>query len=128
MSYTKEKAQILGIYELANGNSEEAARLLSKNMPFPPTSGTIRNYWKNEGYKINPRGGKRIALNGGRGAFRPEEEKAIIEAYHAFGSAYKAARNLPYSYTAISNVLIRNKLKTGIRKRKDISLEKRLQT
>jgi hypothetical protein len=88
------KARILELYEECNGSRAETIRRL-KSSGTPVSETPIKKIWKEAGFKSNPRGGRRVALNGGRGALADDEIAEIVDAYDTYdGNLGKAINGL----------------------------------
>ncbi len=96
---------ILRVYDAANGNAAEAARLLQSRMENPPSIRTIRNYWKQEGYKLNSQGGNRHFQ---ASQLTEEEIDLVIRRIKMYNSLDKTARILHYNP---------KKIREGLRKK-----------
>ena len=92
---------IFGVYQMAGGNSRIAEEFL-KEEGIDVCYKTIRNVWKEAGYKIGKRGGcNRIS---------DEEEQEIIATYRKTGSTNLTAERTGHFKSFIYDVLDRNKV------------------
>lgn len=91
------------VFDICHGNCAAVHRYLKKEYNWLVDPSTIRRKCKANGRKLNPRGGKRIALNGGRGALTDEEISEVIALKSVYDSINQAAKNSPYGYGTIWN-------------------------
>lgn len=104
MAFTPdEDLLIYRAYEICNHNRAAASRYLRDQYRLRADPTTIGRKWKARGWKLNPHGGKRIALNGGRGALTDEEIRKVIALKGVYDSMNQAAKNSPYGYGTIWN-------------------------
>jgi len=103
MVFTQDEVtKILQTYNQCSGNSEQAGRYLS-TIHINVTPPTIRKKWKEAGYELSPRGGKRTPLlekNNNK-----ERDEIIIGAYQRYhGNPNLASKSLPYASITIKRV------------------------
>lgn len=89
------------VFDICHGNCAAVHRYLKEEHNFLIDPSTIRRKCKANGRKLNPHGGKRIALNGGRGALTDEEIMEVIALKSVYDSMNQAAKNSPYGYGTI---------------------------
>lgn len=118
----EEHQKILDLYEPCKGNMAEAVRRFKKDTGRAIVYQTVKKYWEKAGYEINPMGGRRVALNGGRGALTEEEIQHVIQAFYIYdGNAQRAAKEMPYSY----NTFYKYWKEGGLIKRKKMTKPKK---
>lgn len=102
MVYSKEeKLMILNIYEPAKHNAYEAKRLLKETMNPAPSTTTIRDYWRLEGYEINPHGGQRP----GNKRVTDYQKEEIIKFYENNRTLSETARRFNLNNKTVRKIL-----------------------
>ena len=87
------------LHPITNGNAAKARRISLEIVGREITEVTLLKRWKEAGYPINPRGGRRVSLRGGQGALAYEEIKNVIGDHGKFlGVPRLADRFGEYSY------------------------------
>jgi hypothetical protein len=93
MSFTTEQInKVLEYHTITHADARKASETFYNDFKITISPYTVRTYWRKNGLKVNPKGGVRYALNGGRGTLTDEEIKEVVAAYETYNGRPTIAR------------------------------------